>query len=136
MNGEQGLTKSLVVDTYYTLDSGHDFARLILKQLHRLFNFKEMTQRLAIAISLYVIGEVKAIDLETGGPTQISVMNNSGVNILSPTIYLEHRNYLLDKVSDILKIDLSKSPDVRKILEKIYPLNDESFSNAEALLKS
>ena len=99
---------TLVQDAYVTLGSELNFARLVLSQLSRLFDYTNIIQSLAIDICLHVLEEVKNIDLETRGPTQICTLDETGAKIISSDNVKTDYEKLINEFSKKLVTHLTK----------------------------
>ena len=66
---------------YASLGSGSAFAEYLLSRLYR----DDLTTDEAVRVAVYVVEEVKKVDVHCGGPTQVVVVKKSGVDRKSPT---------------------------------------------------
>ena len=69
------------VDGYGTVGSGAAYAELLLKNTHS----DRLTTAEGAALAAFVIGEVKAIDPNCGGPTQVATLTEDRLRRLPPT---------------------------------------------------
>lgn len=129
--GEVGVYKAKVPDLSeiyefcYTIGSGRHYASLILKQQNRLFeslcgnNLSQLPLEVNIGIACHVIDEVKDYDIQTGGDTQVLIMDNEKCNEI--TLDKQSSNYqtMIDSLSNSLKN--RPIEDIKNIL-KIYSL--------------
>ena len=77
-----------VNDDYVSIGSGSPYARLILKQQDRFYSainkkVSDLSVEHNVGIALYIISEVKQLDLETGGKVQIAIVKKDGYKELS-----------------------------------------------------
>lgn len=127
LNKNTGLIINLIDDIFFTLGSGRNFASLLLKQQSRIFDFQNLEQDLAIGILLYVLDEVKHIDSKSGGEIQICVLGEGNANIIDSIRQAKCYEELIEKLAYALCIDLSDSPDIRKVLKRIFPLSQTVY---------
>ena len=71
-----------------SIGSGSTYARLVLTQQDRLYSainrkLSDLSTEDNVGIAAYIINEVKQLDLETGGKTQISIVDREGYRELS-----------------------------------------------------
>ena len=72
-----------VNNNYVSIGSGSTYARLVLTQQDRLYSIinsklSDLSTENNVGIAAYIINEVKQLDLETGGKTQVAIVDRDG----------------------------------------------------------
>lgn len=111
---------------YVSIGSGSTYARLVLKQQDRLYT--AMNKRLSdlpteynVGIALYIINEVKQLDLETGGKTQIAVVNRDGYRELSYNDQIKCHQIMIDGLFSSLQENFSNNEKTRELISNLFP---------------
>jgi 20S proteasome alpha/beta subunit len=114
------------VDNYQIIGSGFPLANLVIRQQNRYLNLEnkklsELPLVLNIWISTIVINEVKAVEPNTGGNTNIVIVNKDGYNEVPDK---DQQEFYRDTVN-IVSSELGKrfSVEKNKDLKDIFPHN-------------
>lgn len=83
---------------YHSIGCGRDFANYLLKRVYS--NRIKLLE--AINLAIYVIKEVKDIDNNCDGQTQVAAINKEGINFLKPN-YINKLERLLTKKDTNMK---------------------------------
>ncbi len=111
---------------YVSIGSGSNYARLVLKQQDRIYaamkkKLSDLSTENNVGIASYVINEVKQLDLETGGKTQIAVINNDGYRELFHNDQIECHQIMIDNLFSSLQENFSNSEKAREFICNIFP---------------
>lgn len=111
---------------YVSIGSGSNYARLVLKQQDRFYaainkNLSDLTTENNVGIASYVINEVKQLDLETGGETQIAVINHDGYRELSHGDQTKCHQIMIDNLFSSLQENFSNSEKAREFISDLFP---------------
>lgn len=113
---------------YVSIGSGSNYARLVLKQQDRIYaainkNLSDLPTENNVGIASYVINEVKQLDLETGGETQIAVINHDGYRELSYDDQIKCHQTMIDNLFSSLQENFSNSEKARDFISNLFPCN-------------
>ena len=111
---------------YVSIGSGSTYARLVLTQQDRLYsaiNMKvsDLSTENNVGIASYIINEVKQLDLETGGKTQIAVVNRDGYKELSYDEQTKCHQIMTDNLFSSLKEYFSNKEKASEIIKWLFP---------------
>ena len=111
---------------YVSIGSGSNYARLVLKQQDRLYasinkKLSDLTTENNAGIASYVINEVKQLDLETGGKTQIAVVNQDGYRELSHGDQIKCHQIMIDNLFSSMQENFSNSEKAREFISNLFP---------------
>ncbi len=111
---------------YVSIGSGSNYARLVLKQQDRIYaamkkKLSDLSTENNVGIASYVINEVKQLDLETGGKTQIAVINNDGYRELSHEDQIKCHQIMIDNLFSSLQENFSNSEKAREFICNLFP---------------
>jgi 20S proteasome alpha/beta subunit len=111
---------------YASIGSGSSYARLVLSQQDRLFTAvnKKLSHYFIehnVGIAAYVINEVKQLDLETGGKTQIALVNCDGFKELSCEEQTKCYHVMIDNLLTSLNENFSDKEKATKIVRSFFP---------------
>jgi 20S proteasome alpha/beta subunit len=111
---------------YVSIGSGSNYARLVLKQQDRIYaalerKLSDLPTEINVGIASHVINEVKQLDLETGGKTQIAVINHDGYRELSHNDQIKCHQTMAGNLVSSLQESFSNSEKAMEIACKIFP---------------
>lgn len=117
----------LIENDFESVGSGGRLANLLLTQQSRIHSFSELDIDTTIEIALYIIDEVKNMDLLSGGNTQVVIIDNNGFKKIKVDQYPKFYNDMIDNLSDNLVKKISDSNKTRDTLKKIFPVSKTEF---------
>lgn len=111
---------------YVSIGSGSSYARLVLKLQDRFYaalnkKLSDLTIENNVGIASYAINEVKQLDLETGGRTQIAVINHEGYRELSHDDQIKCHQIMIDNLFSSLQENFSNSEKTREFISNLFP---------------
>jgi 20S proteasome alpha/beta subunit len=111
---------------YVSIGSGSSYARLVLKLQDRFYaalnkKLSDLTIENNVGIASYAINEVKQLDLETGGKTQIAVINHDGYRELSHDDQIKCHQIMIDNIFSSLQENFSNSEKTREFISNLFP---------------
>lgn len=115
-----------VNNDHVAIGSGSTYARLVLIQQDRLYSaintkLSNLSTEHSVGIATYVINEIKQLDLETGGKTQIAIVDRDGYRELSYDEQTHCHQIMTDYLSSILNEHFSNKDQINKIAKWIFP---------------
>lgn len=111
---------------YISIGSGSSYARLLLSQQERLYSsinkkISDLSAENNVGIASYIINEVKQIDLETDGRTQIALVNHEGYREVSYQDQIKCHQIMIDKITFSLQDYFSNNDKKDNIIKYIFP---------------
>ena len=111
---------------YLSIGSGSNYARLVLKQQDRIYaamnkKLSDLSTENNAGVASYVINEVKQLDLETGGKTQIAVIDHDGYRELSHNDQTKCHQTMIENLFSSLQGYFSNSEKARELICSIFP---------------
>ncbi len=111
---------------YVSIGSGSNYARLVLKQQDRIYTavskkLSDLPIENNVGIASYAINEVKQLDLETGGKTQIAVINHDGYRDLSDNDQIRGHQIMIDNLLSYLQGSFSNNEKIRDFIGSVFP---------------
>ncbi len=111
---------------YVSIGSGSSYARLVLMQQDRLYfainkKLSDLSIEHNVGIAVYVINEVKQLDLETGGKIQIAIVNRDGYKELSSEEQTRLCQIMTDNLYSLLNEYFSNKDKASKIFRCLFP---------------
>lgn len=111
---------------YATIGSGSTYARLVLSQQERLYTalnskLSDLSEEHIVGIASYVINEVKQLDLETGGKTQIAIVSGDGLKELSYEEQTKCNHIMDDNLLTSLNENFSNKEKATEIVRFLFP---------------
>jgi 20S proteasome alpha/beta subunit len=111
---------------YVSIGSGSTYARLVLTQQDRLYsaiNMKvsDLSTENNVGIATYIINEIKQLDLETGGKTQIAIVDRDGYKELSYDEKNKCHQIMTDNLSSSLNEYFSNKDKTSEIIKWLFP---------------
>jgi 20S proteasome alpha/beta subunit len=92
------------IDEYDAIGSGELYAKLIIRQQRRIIPYGSDTLDYNAWISMLTINEIKTFDTDTGGITQVTIINKDGLRQLSRDEakyrYNQYREYIVNKIAE------------------------------------
>ncbi|CAN5891169.1 hypothetical protein BH23THE1_BH23THE1_25210 [soil metagenome] len=115
-----------VNNDYVSIGSGSTYARLVLTQQDRLYSainkrLSDLSIENNVGIAAYVINEVKQLDVETGGKTQIALVNSNGFKELSFEEQTKCYHVMTDNLLSSLNENFSNKDKTSKIVRCLFP---------------
>ena len=111
---------------YISIGSGSTYARLVLTQQDRFYsaiNMKvsDLSTENNVGIAAYIINEIKQLDLETGGKTQITIVDRDGYRELSYDEQNKCHQIMTDNLSSSLNEYFSNKDKTSEIVKWLFP---------------
>lgn len=115
-----------VNNDYVSIGSGSTYARLVLTQQDRLYSsinrkLSDLTTESSVGIAAYIINEAKRLDLETGGKTQVAVVDRNGYRELSPDEQVKCHQRMTTDLSIYLNEYFSNKDKTSEIIKYLFP---------------
>lgn len=115
-----------VNNDYVSIGSGSTYARLVLAQQDRLNStinrkLSDLSTEDNVGIAAYIINEVKQLDLETGGKTQVSIVDREGYRELSYDEQAKCHQTMTSNLYSSLNEYFSNKDKTSKIIEYLFP---------------
>lgn len=111
---------------YVSIGSGSSYARLVLAQQDRLYSainmkLSDLPVEHNVGIAVYVINEVKKLDLETGGKLQIAIIKQDGYYEISSDKQAECYRSMTAGLYSLLNENFSNKDKAMKFFECLFP---------------
>ncbi len=115
-----------VNNDYVSIGSGATYARLVIAQQDRLYStinmkLSDLSTETIVGIVGYILNEVKQLDLETGGETQVAIVNHDGFRILSHNEQMKCHQIMTDNLFSSLNEYFSNKDKASKIFSCLFP---------------
>jgi hypothetical protein len=115
-----------VNNDYVSIGSGSTCARLVLTQQDRLYStinrkLSDLSTENNVGIAAYIINEVKQLDLETGGKTQVAIVDHDGYRELSYDEQTKCHQMLTANLFSSLNEYFSSNEKTSKIIKNLFP---------------
>jgi 20S proteasome alpha/beta subunit len=115
-----------IKNDYVSIGSGATYARLVIAQQDRLYStinmkLSDLSTETIVGIVGYILNEVKQLDLETGGETQIAIVNHDGFRELSHNEQMKCHQIMTDNLFSSLNEYFSTNEKASKIIKHLFP---------------
>ncbi len=120
---------SIVTKDYKAIGSVSKYTYLIFNQLNRLLSaldekFSNLELKVVVGFALYIINEVKKVDLESGKSTQIAVIDKDGYRKIGKKEQSLYYNTMIDRLSNLLNGNVSN---IREIIRKFLSVGQSKL---------
>jgi hypothetical protein len=125
-NNEVSPYRYKVNNDYVSIGSGSTYARLVLTQQDRLYSainrkLSDLSMINNVGIAAYIINEVKQLDVETGGKTQIVVVDHDGYRELSYDEQTKCHQMMTANLFSSLNAHFSNADKTSRIIKYLFP---------------
>ncbi len=115
-----------VNNDYTSKGSGSTYARLVLTQQDRLYStinrkLSDLSTENNVGIAVYIINEVKQMDVETGGKTQVAIVDHDGYRELSYDEQTKCHQMMTANLFSSLNEYFSNKDKTSKIIKYLFP---------------
>ena len=115
-----------VNNDYVSIGSGSTLARLVLTQQDRPYStinrkLCDLSAENNVGIAIYIIKEVKQLDLETGGKTQVAIIDRDGYRELSYDEQTRCHQMMTANLFSSLNEYFSNKDKIDKIIKYLFP---------------
>jgi 20S proteasome alpha/beta subunit len=115
-----------VNNDYVSIGSGSTYARLVLTQQDRLYSsinrkLSDLATANSVGIAAYIINEAKQLDLETGGKTQVAVVDRNGHRELAPDEQVKCHQRMTADLCTYLNEYFSNKDKTSEIIKYLFP---------------
>lgn len=115
-----------VNNDYVSIGSGSTYARLVLAQQDRLYStinrkLSDLSTENNVGIAAYIINEVKQMDVETGGKTQVAIVDHDGYRELSYDEQTKCHQMMTANLFSSLNEYFSSNEKTSKIIKYLFP---------------